>query len=59
MTNKADSENYVILEVPHFGSYEEFSCMGNILQYYKDSEDCKEAIVEQIAAKHQKISENQ
>jgi hypothetical protein len=32
MLNKANSENYVILEMHYFGNYEEFSCMGNGLQ---------------------------
>jgi hypothetical protein len=55
MLDKADSENYVILEVHHVGNYEEFSC--NSLQCY--NEDCEDTIVEQIAAKHQKTSEYQ
>jgi hypothetical protein len=32
MPNKANSENYIILEMHYFGNYEEFSCMGNGLQ---------------------------
>jgi hypothetical protein len=37
----------------------EFSCINNSLQCYNENEDWEEAIVEQIAAKHQKISEYQ
>jgi hypothetical protein len=32
MLNKADSENYVIMEMHHVGKYEEFSCIDNSLQ---------------------------
>jgi hypothetical protein len=44
----------VILEMHHNGNYEEFSCINSSLQCYNENEDCEEAIVEQIAAKHQK-----
>jgi hypothetical protein len=40
------------------GNYEEFWCINNSLQCYHVNKDCEEAIVEQIAAKHQKISED-
>jgi hypothetical protein len=33
--------------------------INNSLQCYNENEDCEEAIVEQIAAKHQKTSEDQ
>jgi hypothetical protein len=55
MPNKADSEND-ILENHQVGSYEEFSCIDNSLRCYNENEDCGEAVVEQTAAKHQKIS---
>jgi hypothetical protein len=55
----ADSENDAILEIHHVGNYEEFSCIDNSLQRYNDNEDCEDATVEQIAAKHQKTSEYQ
>jgi hypothetical protein len=54
MLDKADSENDVILEMHNVGNYEEFSCIDNSLQCYNENEDCEDAIVEQIAAKHQK-----
>jgi hypothetical protein len=38
-------------------NYEEFSCTYNGLQCYNENEDCEDAIVEQIAAEHQKTSE--
>jgi hypothetical protein len=44
----------VMLEMHHFGNYEEFSCINNSLQCYNESEDWEEAVVEQLAAKHQK-----
>jgi hypothetical protein len=37
----------------------EFSCIKNSLQCCNENEDCEDAIVEQIAAKHQKTSEYQ
>jgi hypothetical protein len=42
----------------HVGNYEEFPCIGNSLQCYKENDDCEEATVEQIAAKHQKTLED-
>jgi hypothetical protein len=59
MLDKADSENYVILEMHHVRNYEEFSCIDNSLQCYNENGDCENATVEQIAAKHQKTSEYQ
>jgi hypothetical protein len=56
--NKEDSENYVMLEMHHVGSYEEFSCIDNGLQCYHENEDCEEAAVEQTAMKHQETSED-
>jgi hypothetical protein len=41
----------------HVGNYDEFSCINSSLQCYNENEDCEDAIVEQIAAKHQKTSE--
>jgi hypothetical protein len=52
MLNKADSENYVILQMHHVGSYEEFSCVDNSLKCYDESEDPEKTTAEQIAAKH-------
>jgi hypothetical protein len=43
----------------HDGNYEEFSCIDNSLQCYNKDKDCEEAVVEQIAAQHKKISEDQ
>jgi hypothetical protein len=37
----------------------EFPCTDGSLQCYNENEDCEEATVEQIAAKHQKTSEDQ
>jgi hypothetical protein len=59
MPNKANSENDIILKLHHVGNYEEFLCINNGLQCYNENEDCEEAIVEQIAVKHQKTSEDQ
>jgi hypothetical protein len=59
MPNKADSENGVILEIHHVGDHEVFLCIENNLQYYKENEDCEEAIVEQIEMKHPKTSEGE
>jgi hypothetical protein len=43
--------------VHHIANYE-FSGINSSLQCYNENEDCEEAVVEQIAAKHQKTSEN-
>jgi hypothetical protein len=40
----------------HVGNYEQFSCIDNSLQCYKENEDCEDAIVEQISVKRQKTS---
>jgi hypothetical protein len=56
MSNKANSENDVILEI---SNYEEFSWIDSSLQCYNGNEDCEEAVVEEIAAKRQKTSEDQ
>jgi hypothetical protein len=37
----------------------EFSCIDNNLHCYKENKDCKEAIFQQTAAKHQKASTDQ
>jgi hypothetical protein len=58
MLNKTNSGNYVILEMHCFRSYEEFSCINNSLHWYNENEDSEEAIIEQIAVKHQKTSDN-
>jgi hypothetical protein len=52
MPDKADSENDVILEMQHIGNYD-VSCINNSLQCYNENEDCEDAVVEQIEAKHQ------
>lgn len=59
MPNKADSENYIVLEMYHVENYEEFSCSDSSRQCYNENEVCEEAIVEQVAVKCQKISEAQ
>jgi hypothetical protein len=38
----------------NIGNYEEIPCIDNSLQCCNENEDCEEAAVEQIAAKHQK-----
>jgi hypothetical protein len=48
----------VILEVHHIGNYDEFSLSTVVFCYNKD-EGCEEAVVEQIAAKHRKTSDDQ
>jgi hypothetical protein len=58
MPNKANSENDT-LEMHHIRTYGEFSCVDSSLECYNENEDCEEAVVEQIAAKHQKTSEDQ
>jgi hypothetical protein len=45
-----------VVEMRHSGNYEEFSCS---FQCYNENEDCEEEIVEQIAVKHQKSSEDE
>ncbi|KDR19627.1 hypothetical protein L798_06146 [Zootermopsis nevadensis] len=59
MPDKTDSENYAILEVQHVRNYEEFACIDDSLQCYNENEDYEDSIVEEIAAKHQKTSEDQ
>jgi hypothetical protein len=58
MPNKAKSENDV-LKMHNVGNYEDLSCIDNSLQCWNENEDCEEATVEQIAAKHQKTSYDQ
>jgi hypothetical protein len=53
MPNKADSENDVI-----YINYKEISGINSSLQCYNENEDCEEAVVERIAAKQQKTSED-
>jgi hypothetical protein len=54
MLNKADSKSDVILVMHHIRNYKDISCINNNLQCYNENEDCKEATVQQTAAKHQK-----
>jgi hypothetical protein len=49
----------VLLEMHHIGNCEEFSCINSSLQCCNGNEDCEEAVVEQIAATCQKISEDE
>jgi hypothetical protein len=58
MPHKADSKNSM-LEVHHVRYYEEFSCIDSSLQCYSEKEDCEEAVVVQIAVKHQQTSVDQ
>jgi hypothetical protein len=46
MTNTADSENDVILEMQRLGNNEQFSFSDNSLQCCNENEDCEDAIVE-------------
>jgi hypothetical protein len=57
MPSKVDSENDVLEML--IGYYEEFSTIDSSLQCCNDNEDCEEAVVERIAAKHHKTSEDQ
>jgi hypothetical protein len=41
------------------GNYEEFSFINSSLRCCNENEDCEEAVVERIATKHQKTSEDQ
>jgi hypothetical protein len=58
MLNKADGEN-IILGMHQVRNYEEFSCTDNSLQCYNENEVCEEAVVEHIAAKHQKAPDQE
>jgi hypothetical protein len=57
MPSKADSENYVILDMHRIGNYKMLSCLDHSLQCYNENEDCDKAIVEKIAVKDQKTSD--
>jgi hypothetical protein len=57
MLSKVGSENDVMAML--IGNYEEFSFINSSLQCCKENEDCEEAVVERIATKHQKTSEDQ
>jgi hypothetical protein len=57
--NKVDGKIDILLEIYHVGNYEKFLCLNHSLQCYNENEDCVEVIVEQIAVKHQKTSEDQ
>jgi hypothetical protein len=56
--SKVDSENYIILGM-HISNYKESSFINSSLQCCNESEDCEEVVVERIAMKHQKTSEDQ
>jgi hypothetical protein len=45
------------MEMYYVGNYEEFLCSDNSLQCCHEIDDCEEAVVEQISAKHHKTSE--
>jgi hypothetical protein len=47
------------VEMHQARNYEEFSWIDNSIQCNNENEDCEEVIVEQIAAKHWKTSEDQ
>ena len=47
------------MELQHVRNYEEFAYIDDRLQCYNENEDFKGTIVEQIAKKHQKTSEDQ
>jgi hypothetical protein len=53
MLSKVDSGNDVTEML--VGNYEEFSFINIGRQCCNENEDCKEAVVERIATKHQKI----
>jgi hypothetical protein len=59
MSTKANSGKGVLLEMHHVRNYEQVSCIDSSLQWYNENEDCVEAVVEQIATKRQKTSEDQ
>ncbi|XP_021923805.1 uncharacterized protein LOC110831757 isoform X2 [Zootermopsis nevadensis] len=59
MPETTDSENDAILEMQHVRNYEEFACINNSFQCYKENEDYRDAIVEQIATKHQNTPDDQ
>jgi hypothetical protein len=58
MLVKVDSECDV-LEMHHIGNYEEFSFMYSIFQCCNENEDCEEAVVERITAKHWKTEDQE
>jgi hypothetical protein len=49
----------LIVKMHHIGNYEEFSFIYSSLQCYSENEDCEEAVVEWIAAKHQETSDQE
>jgi hypothetical protein len=58
LPNKVDGENDVMLEIHLVGNYEKSSCIDHSLHCYNENDDSVEAIVEQIAVKHQTTSED-
>jgi hypothetical protein len=59
MPNTTYNGHEVILELQHLKNYEEVVGIDNRLQCYNENEDCDDAVVQQIAAKHQQTSEDQ
>jgi hypothetical protein len=53
MLIKVDSETDMLEML--IGNYEEFSFINSSLQCCHENEDCDEAVVERLAARHQKI----
>ena len=57
MPDTTDSENDASLEVQHVQNYEEFAIINNRIQCYNEKLRFEDAIVKQIATKHQKTRE--
>jgi hypothetical protein len=58
MPNKSSSGN-IMFEMHQARNYEGFWWIDNSIWYNNEIEDCEEAVVEQIAVKHQNTSEDQ
>jgi hypothetical protein len=59
LPNKIDSKNDVKLEIHLIGNYEEFSYSDSSVRCFNEYEDCEDVVVEEIAEKHQKMTEGQ
>lgn len=53
-----DCDNEAILEFQHVVNFEEFASVDSCLRCYGENDNFEDEIVEQIAAKHQKMSED-
>lgn len=58
MHDMIDNKNVSILKEQNIRSNKEFACINISFQSHNKNEECEDAIVEEIAEKHQKTLED-